>query len=138
MNVPVTQEQDTSNNGGILSTIGGIIGLMVGGPTGAAIGSGMGSLAGGGSFTDAFRTGIMNLGIGALPGGQAYLAQNAIGQIFAPTSRWSAFFPGYRDRSLWSFAAKQTGYSLLLVWLAQWHRPCPALQHHGSLQSMAS
>jgi hypothetical protein len=82
MNVPVTQEQDTSNNGGILSTIGGIIGLMVGGPTGAAIGSGMGSLAGGGSFTDAFRTGIMNLGIGALPGGQAYLAQNAIGQIF--------------------------------------------------------
>jgi hypothetical protein len=82
MNVPVTQEQDTSNNGGILSTIGGIIGLMVGGPTGAAIGSGMGSLAGGGSFEDAFRTGIMNLGIGALPGGQAYLAQNAIGQIF--------------------------------------------------------
>jgi hypothetical protein len=82
MNVPVTQEQDTSNNGGILSTIGGIIGLMVGGPTGAAIGSGMGSLAGGGSFQDAFRTGIMNLGIGALPGGQAYLAQNAIGQIF--------------------------------------------------------
>jgi hypothetical protein len=82
MNVPVTQEQDTSNNEGILSTIGGIIGLMVGGPTGAAIGSSMGSLAGGGSFTDAFRTGIMNLGIGALPGGQAYLAQNAIGQIF--------------------------------------------------------
>ena len=82
MNVPVTQEQDTSNNGGILSTIGGIIGLMVGGPTGAAIGSGMGSLAGGGSFEDAFKTGIMNLGIGALPGGQAYLAQNAIGQIF--------------------------------------------------------
>jgi hypothetical protein len=82
MNVPVTQEQDTSNNGGILSTIGGIIGLMVGGPTGAAIGSGMGNLAGGGSFQDAFRTGIMNLGIGALPGGQAYMAQNAIGQIF--------------------------------------------------------
>ena len=82
MNVPVTQEQDTSNNGGILSTIGGIIGLMVGGPTGAAIGSGMGSLAGGGSFEDAFKTGVMNLGIGALPGGQAYLAQNAIDQIF--------------------------------------------------------
>jgi hypothetical protein len=82
MNVPVTQEQDNSNNGGILSTIGGIIGLMVGGPKGAAIGSGMGSLAGGGSFEDAFKTGIMNLGIGALPGGQAYLAQNAIGQIF--------------------------------------------------------
>jgi hypothetical protein len=82
MNVNATQEQDTSNNGSILSTIGGIIGLMVGGPTGAAIGSGMGSLAGGGSFQDAFRTGIMNLGIGALPGGQAYLAQNAIGQIF--------------------------------------------------------
>jgi hypothetical protein len=82
MNVNATQEQDTSNNGSILSTIGGIIGLMVGGPTGAAIGSGVGSLAGGGSFQDAFRTGIMNLGIGALPGGQAYLAQNAIGQIF--------------------------------------------------------
>lgn len=82
MNVPVTQEEEPSGGGGILSAIGGAIGLMVGGPTGAAIGSGLGSLAGGGSFQDAFRTGIMNLGIGALPGGQAFMTQNALGQVF--------------------------------------------------------
>lgn len=82
MNVRATQEDQSSNSGGLLSAIGGAIGLMVGGPTGAAIGSGLGSLAGGGSFQDAFRTGIMNLGIGALPGGQAFMTQNALGQVF--------------------------------------------------------
>jgi hypothetical protein len=82
MNVRATQEEETTGSGGILSAIGGAIGLMMGGPTGAAIGSGLGSLAGGGSFQDAFKTGIMNLGIGALPGGQAYMAQNALGQVF--------------------------------------------------------
>lgn len=66
----------------ILSAIGSAIGLMVGGPAGAAIGSGLGSLAGGGSFADAFKTGIMNLGIGSLPGGQAMIAQNAMGAMF--------------------------------------------------------
>jgi hypothetical protein len=82
MNVRATQEEESTGGGGILSAIGGAIGLMVGGPTGAAIGSGLGSLAGGGSFQDAFRTGIMNLGIGALPGGQAFMTQNALGQVF--------------------------------------------------------
>jgi hypothetical protein len=65
----------------LLQTLGGLIGLAVGGPTGAAIGSGIGTLAGGGNFSDALKSGIMNFGIGSLPGGQAMLAQNAFGSM---------------------------------------------------------
>jgi hypothetical protein len=63
MNVRATQEEETTGSGGILSAIGGAIGLMMGGPTGAALGSGLGSLASGGSFQDASdKTGLMNYG----------------------------------------------------------------------------
>jgi hypothetical protein len=65
----------------LLQTLGGLVGLAVGGPAGAAIGSGIGTLAGGGNFSDALKSGIMNFGIGSLPGGQAMLAQNAFGTI---------------------------------------------------------
>ena len=53
---------------GLLSAIGGAIGLAVGGPVGAAIGSGIGSLAGGGDIKDALTAGLMGYGIGSMPG----------------------------------------------------------------------
>lgn len=53
---------------GLLSAIGGAIGLAVGGPVGAAIGSGIGSLASGGDIKDALSAGLMGYGIGSMPG----------------------------------------------------------------------
>jgi len=57
---------------GLLSAIGGMIGLAVGGPVGAALGSGIGSLAGGGDFKDALKSGILGYGIGSIPGAAGF------------------------------------------------------------------
>lgn len=65
---------------GLLSAIGGAIGLAVGGPLGAALGSGIGSLAGGGDFGDALKSGILGYGIGSISGAQG-LASNAINAV---------------------------------------------------------
>lgn len=61
---------------GLLSAIGGMIGLAVGGPIGAALGSGIGSLAGGGDLKDALTSGLLGFGIGSIPGAQGF-AQSA-------------------------------------------------------------
>jgi len=53
---------------GLLSTIGGMVGLSIGGPVGAAIGAGIGSLASGGDLKDALTAGLMGYGIGSIPG----------------------------------------------------------------------
>jgi len=63
---------------GLLSAIGGAIGLAIGGPVGAALGSGIGSLASGGDLKDALTSGLMGYGIGSIPGAQAF-AQGAAG-----------------------------------------------------------
>jgi hypothetical protein len=63
---------------GLLSAIGGAIGLALGGPVGAALGSGIGSLAGGGDFKDALTSGLLGFGIGSIPGAQGF-AQGAMG-----------------------------------------------------------
>ena len=63
---------------GLLSAIGGAIGLALGGPVGAALGSGIGSLAGGGDFKDALTSGLLGFGIGSIPGAQNF-AQGAMG-----------------------------------------------------------
>lgn len=65
---------------GLLSAIGGMIGLAVGGPIGAALGSGIGSLAGGGDLKDALTSGLLGFGIGSIPGAQG-LAQGAAGAV---------------------------------------------------------
>lgn len=65
---------------GLLSAIGGAIGLAVGGPLGAALGSGIGSLAGGGDFGDALKSGILGYGLGSIPGAQGF-ATNAINAV---------------------------------------------------------
>jgi hypothetical protein len=60
---------------GLLSSIGGLIGLMVGGPFGAALGSGIGTLAGGGDIGDALKSGVLGFGIGSIPGVAGLAAQ---------------------------------------------------------------
>jgi hypothetical protein len=65
---------------GLLSSIGGLIGLAVGGPLGAAIGSGIGSLAGGGDIGDALKAGVLGFGIGSIPGAQGFV-QGAAGSM---------------------------------------------------------
>jgi hypothetical protein len=65
---------------GLLSALGGMIGLAVGGPFGAALGSGIGSLAGGGDIKDALTSGLLGFGIGSIPGAQG-LAQGAAGAV---------------------------------------------------------
>ena len=60
---------------GLLSALGGIIGLAVGGPFGAAIGSGIGTLAGGGDIGDALKAGVLGYGIGSIPGVAGLAAQ---------------------------------------------------------------
>lgn len=66
---------------GLLSAIGGAIGLVTGGPIGAALGSGIGSLLGGGDIGDALKSGILGFGIGSIPGvqGMAAAGMGAIG-----------------------------------------------------------
>lgn len=65
---------------GLLSSIGGLIGLAVGGPIGAALGSGIGSLAGGGDIGDALKAGVLGFGIGSIPGAQGFV-QGAAGSL---------------------------------------------------------
>lgn len=65
---------------GLLSSIGGLIGLAVGGPLGAALGSGIGTLAGGGDIGDALKAGVLGFGIGSIPGAQGF-AQGAAGSL---------------------------------------------------------
>jgi hypothetical protein len=65
---------------GLLSSIGGLIGLAVGGPLGAALGSGIGTLAGGGDIGDALKAGVMGFGIGSIPGAQGFV-QGAAGSL---------------------------------------------------------
>lgn len=62
---------------GILSSIGGLIGLAVGGPLGAALGSGIGTLASGGDVGDAVKSGLMGYGIGSIPGVAGLASQGA-------------------------------------------------------------
>ena len=63
---------------GLLSSLGGLVGMAVGGPMGAAIGGGIGTLGEGGSLSDAFQSGLGNaLTAGTM--GKAGLIGNAIG-----------------------------------------------------------
>ena len=62
---------------GLLSAIGGLVGLAYGGPLGAALGSGIGTLASGGDIGDALKSGIMGYGIGSLPGVSGLAAKGA-------------------------------------------------------------
>lgn len=62
---------------GLLSTLGGLVGLAVGGPLGAALGSGIGTLASGGDIGDALRNGLLGFGIGSIPGVAGGLGQMA-------------------------------------------------------------
>lgn len=62
----------------LLSTIGSMVGMVFGGPGGAALGSGLGSLLGGGSLSDAFKSGIGTLMTGGL-GGKAGIVADLLG-----------------------------------------------------------
>lgn len=62
---------------GLLSAIGGLVGLAFGGPMGAALGSGIGTLASGGDIGDALKSGLMGYGIGSLPGVSGLAAKGA-------------------------------------------------------------
>jgi len=62
---------------GLLSAIGGLVGLAFGGPMGAALGSGIGTLASGGDIGDALKSGVMGYGIGSLPGVSGFASQAA-------------------------------------------------------------
>jgi hypothetical protein len=72
---------------GLLSSIGGLIGLAVGGPLGAALGSGIGSLAGGGDIGDALKAGVLGFGIGSIPGAQGFV-QGAAGSMGLNALAW--------------------------------------------------
>tara|TARA_R110002020_G_scaffold69337_7_gene180512 strand:- start:2494 stop:3237 length:744 start_codon:yes stop_codon:yes gene_type:complete len=61
---------------GLISAIGGLVGLAYGGPLGAALGSGIGSLASGGNIGDALKAGLMGYGLGSIPGVSGF-ASNA-------------------------------------------------------------
>lgn len=62
----------------LLSAIGSMVGMVFGGPGGAALGSGLGSLLGGGSLSDAFKSGIGTLMTGGL-GGRAGIVADLLG-----------------------------------------------------------
>ena len=62
---------------GLLSAIGGLVGLAYGGPMFAALGSGIGTLASGGDFKDALKSGLMGYGIGSIPGVSGLAAKGA-------------------------------------------------------------
>lgn len=87
---------------GLLSAIGGMIGLAVGGPFGAAIGSGLGSLAGGGDIGDAIKSGLLGFGIGSIPGVQNMAAAGAAGlgaETSAAALRQAAANPNFIGRA---------------------------------------
>jgi hypothetical protein len=62
---------------GLLSALGGLVGLAFGGPMGAALGSGIGTLASGGDIGDALKSGLMGYGIGSIPGVAGMAAKGA-------------------------------------------------------------
>jgi len=62
---------------GLLSAIGGLVGLAFGGPLGAALGSGIGTLASGGDIGDALKSGLLGYGIGSIPGVQGIVGNVA-------------------------------------------------------------
>tara|TARA_R100000657_G_C4655598_1_gene99607 strand:- start:318 stop:1046 length:729 start_codon:yes stop_codon:yes gene_type:complete len=62
---------------GLLSAIGGLVGLAYGGPLGAALGSGIGTLASGGDIGDALKSGLLGYGIGSIPGVSGFAAKGA-------------------------------------------------------------
>lgn len=61
---------------GLISAIGGLVGLAYGGPAFAAGAAGIGALAEGGNLKDALKAGLMGYGLGSIPG-VAGFASNA-------------------------------------------------------------
>jgi hypothetical protein len=78
----------------LLSTIGSLVGLVAGGPAGAALGSGLGTLFGGGSISDAFKTGIGSLLTGGL-GGKAGLVADMLGGMGSSQAAGAAVFDAF-------------------------------------------
>lgn len=78
----------------LLSTIGSLVGLVAGGPAGAALGGGLGTLFGGGSISDAFKTGIGSLVTGGL-GGKAGLVADLLGGGASSQAAGSAMFDAF-------------------------------------------
>lgn len=78
----------------LLSTIGSLVGLVAGGPAGAALGSGLGTLFGGGSISDAFKTGIGSLVTGGL-GGRAGLVADMLGGMGSSQAAGAALFDAF-------------------------------------------
>lgn len=74
------------DGGGLMSSLGGLIGMALGGPAGAAMGSGLGSLAGGGNFQEALKSGVTSFGLGSLTGMQG-LAMNPLAAMTGGTGR---------------------------------------------------
>jgi len=70
------------SNTGLFESIGSLVGMVASGgnPMGAALGSGLGSLLGGGSFQDAFSSGIGSFMTGSTMG-KAGVAMNALGAM---------------------------------------------------------
>jgi hypothetical protein len=78
----------------LLSTIGSLVGLVAGGPAGAALGSGLGTLFGGGSLSDAFKTGIGSLVTGGL-GGKAGIVADLLGGGGSSQAAGNAVFDAF-------------------------------------------
>ena len=78
----------------LLSTIGSLVGLVAGGPAGAALGSGLGTLFGGGSISDAFKTGIGSLVTGGL-GGRAGLVADMLGGMGSSQAAGAALIDAF-------------------------------------------
>jgi hypothetical protein len=78
----------------LLSTIGSLVGLVAGGPAGAALGGGLGTLFGGGSISDAFKTGIGSLVTGGL-GGKAGIVADLLGGGGSSQAAGSAVFDAF-------------------------------------------
>lgn len=78
----------------LLSTIGSLVGLVAGGPAGAALGSGLGTLFGGGSLSDAFKSGIGSLVTGGL-GGKAGIVADLLGGGGSSQAAGSAVFDAF-------------------------------------------
>ena len=81
----------------LLSTIGSLVGLVAGGPAGAALGSGLGTLFGGGSLSDAFKTGIGSLVTGGL-GGKAGIVADLLGGGGSSQAAGNAIFDAFSGK----------------------------------------
>jgi hypothetical protein len=79
----------------LLSAIGSLVGMVTGGPTGAALGSGLGTLFGGGSLSDAFKTGIGSLVTGGL-GGKAGIVADLLGGGSTSQAAGASVFDAFR------------------------------------------